>query len=64
MCEENMRTSESDVTSPNQDIELVDERTQIVTNGGEIGIPLDQDADLSISNVFYDSMTMFWSSDV
>ena len=57
--EENRRTSESDVTSPDQDIEVDDEQTHSGASGSEIGIPLDQDADSSISSVFYDSMTMF-----
>ena len=57
--EENTPTSESDMSQTNQDNELGYEQTQIVASSSEIEIPLDQDADLSISSVFYESIAMF-----
>ena len=53
--------TESDVhpiLSQNQEIELYEE-IQIMNDPGEMDIPLDQDADLSISSVLYGSVTMF-----
>ena len=58
LLEEDTESDVHPILSQNQEIEL-DEDTQIMNDPGEMEIPLDQDADLSISSVFYDSVTMF-----